>query len=83
MSDQLNNPSAEIIVEELSYEQAMAQLEAIVAALESGERPLDHVLELYERGQALAQHCSTLLDQAESKVKKLSGEDLVDFELEE
>lgn len=67
-------------VEELSYEEAFQELEAIVKALEMEEHPLEEGLKLYERGQALAQRCASLLDQAELKVKTLSGEDLIAFE---
>jgi len=63
-------------IENLSYEQAYAELEAIVAALESDQRPLDEAIALFERGQALTQRCSSLLDQAELKVRMLNGESL-------
>lgn len=66
-------------VEELSYEQALTQLEGIVTTLESNEHPLDHALKLFERGQTLAHHCANLLDQAELKVKQLSGEEFTPF----
>ena len=67
-------------VEELTYEQAYAELEGIVAALESEERTLDEAIAQYERGQALAKHCADLLDKAELKVQQLSGDELADFE---
>ena len=73
------DPSAREPVEGLTYEQALAELESIVAALESGDHSLDAAMALYERGQALARHCAQLLDQAELKIQSLSGEDLVDF----
>lgn len=67
-------------VDELTYETAFAELEAIVAALESEQKSLDESMLLYERGQALAKHCAELLDQAELKVKQLSGNELSNFE---
>ena len=67
-------------LEGVSYEQALGELERIVAALESEERPLEDALALYERGQILARYCAGLLDNAELKVQQLSGEDLVDFQ---
>ncbi len=70
-------------VEKLSYEEASAELEGIVHALELGEQSLDEALALFERGQALTRRCIELLDQAELKVNKLSGETLVPFEAEE
>ena len=69
-------------VDELSYEAALTELESIVAALESEGRPLDESMSLYERGQALIKRCAELLDQAELKVKKLSGDELTEFEEE-
>mgnify|MGYP001305504419 CR=1 FL=1 len=67
-------------VEKLTYEQAMAELESIVAALETEKRSLDEVMALYERGQALARRCSELLEQAELKVQQLSGEEVLPFD---
>jgi exodeoxyribonuclease VII small subunit len=66
-------------IEELTYEQAVAELEAIVAALETGERPLEESMKLFERGQALSKHCADLLDKAELKVRTLVDDSLVDF----
>jgi len=67
-------------VEELTYEEAFAELEAIVIALEGEQNPLDEAMSLFERGQALVKHCSELLEGAELKVRELSGEQLSDFE---
>jgi exodeoxyribonuclease VII small subunit len=63
-------------LEELTYEQALAELESIVAALESGDHALESALALYERGQALARYCARLLEQAELKIQSLSGDEL-------
>jgi len=67
-------------IETLAYEEAYAELEAVVAALESGEQPLETALALFERGQLLTKHCAELLDKAELKVRQLSGETLESFE---
>ena len=72
--------SAPKSVESLSYEQAFAELESIVAALENEQRSLDESMALYERGQALIKRCAKILDEAELKVKQLSGDALTDFE---
>jgi len=69
-------------VEELSYEAALAELEQIVATLEGGQNQLEEAIKLFERGQALALRCGVLLEAAELKVKKVVGEDIVDFEEE-
>jgi exodeoxyribonuclease VII small subunit len=66
-------------IEALTYEEAFAELETIVSALESGERPLEESMTLFERGQALTKRCAELLDKAELKVQALAGELLADF----
>ncbi len=66
-------------IDALTYEEAFAELETIVAALESGERPLEESMTLFERGQALTKRCAELLDKAELKVQALVGESLADF----
>ena len=63
-------------VEELTYEQAVAELEAITRQLEENPPDLEETLALFERGQALVRRCAALLDQAELKVRQLSGEEL-------
>jgi len=63
-------------IEKLSYEQAFEELETIVTALENEQPTLDEATALFERGQALMQHCAKLLEQAELKVRKLSQDDL-------
>lgn len=68
-------------VNDLTFEQAFAELESIVEKLESGELPLEESLALFQRGQALAAQCGALLDAAELKVKQLApGGGLEDFE---
>jgi exodeoxyribonuclease VII small subunit len=69
--------SADLPVTKLDYESALAQLEEITTKLESEQLPLEKMLELYTRGQELANRCNQLLDEAELKVKTLSpGKDL-------
>ena len=52
----------------MTFEQALARLEEIVALLEKGDAPLDQSLELYEEGAALVRRCNTALEQAERRV---------------
>jgi len=66
--------------EDLTYEAAFAELQAIVDALEGEQRPLDEAIALYEHGQTLAKYCAGLLEKAELKVRQLSGNQLTDFE---
>lgn len=70
-------------IDKLTYEQAYAELEAVVSALETGEQSLDEAMALFERGQGLTRHCAELLDKAELKIRKLSGESLEPFEEKE
>jgi len=70
-------------VEALSYEEAMAELETIVDALEEGNQKLEDAMALFERGQALMKRCAELLEKAELKVQQLSGETLSPFAEEE
>jgi exodeoxyribonuclease VII small subunit len=67
-------------VENLSYEAAFKELEQIVAALEAEGKPLEESLRLYEQGQALAAHCTALLEKAELRVRQLGAEGLTDYE---
>jgi exodeoxyribonuclease VII small subunit len=62
-------------VEELTYEQAFEELEAVVSALEGSQQTLEQSLALFERGQALARRCAELLDQAELRVRSLRDEE--------
>ena len=66
--------------EDLTYEAAFAELESVVEAMESEQRPLNEAIALYERGQALSKHCAALLEKAELKVRQLSGSDITTFE---
>ena len=58
--------------EDLSFEEAYAQLEAAVTALQDGQMPLERALQYYEEGMKLAQHCHELLQKAELRVQQLS-----------
>ena len=67
-------------IDQLSYEEAFNQLDAIVAALDGNELPLEAAMDLFERGQNLIRRCAELLDKADLRVRQLSGENLIDFE---
>ena len=55
-----------------SFEESMAELENIVAALEKGDCSLDDAVALFEKGVKLAKECHTVLDNAEQKIKILT-----------
>jgi exodeoxyribonuclease VII small subunit len=59
-------------VENLSFEEALLELEQTVAQLESGALSLDASLLLFERGQRLAFHCGQLLDRAQLRIEQLT-----------
>lgn len=59
-------------VNEMSFEDALRELEQVVGQLERGEVPLDKSIELYERGAALKKRCEAKLKEAEEKVAKLT-----------
>jgi exodeoxyribonuclease VII small subunit len=54
-----------------SYEDALAELERLVAAMEAGQLPLDKLLESYQRGAELLRSCRARLDVVEQQVKVL------------
>ncbi len=55
----------------LSFEDALAALEAIVRGLESGQQKLEDAIAAYERGAALKKHCEEKLAQAEARVQAI------------
>jgi len=59
-------------VKNLSFEDALKELEGIVGRLERGDVALEASIAIYERGTALRTHCDGLLKQAEAKVEKLT-----------
>ena len=59
-------------VSTLSFEDALKQLETIVARLESGEASLDESIALYSTGDALRTHCEARLKDAQARIEKIS-----------
>ncbi|HZU68235.1 MAG TPA: exodeoxyribonuclease VII small subunit [Ktedonobacteraceae bacterium] len=62
-------------METLTFEEAFAQLEAAVAALQDGQMPLEQALRHYEEGMKLAHYCNELLQKAELRVQQLRVND--------
>jgi exodeoxyribonuclease VII small subunit len=75
-----SSKKSEKIVEELTFEEALVELEEIVSALEGEQNQLEEAIKLFERGQALAARCAMLLEAAELKVKQVAGDELIPFE---
>jgi exodeoxyribonuclease VII small subunit len=69
-------------VEDLTYEQALAELEAIVSALEGEQGKLEESIRLFERGQALVRRCGELLEAAQLKVRQVAGDSVIPFDEE-
>ena len=61
----------DVDVEQLSYEQALAELDQLIKKLETGTIELAQSIASYERGVALAGRCSRLLEETERKVQRL------------
>jgi exodeoxyribonuclease VII small subunit len=64
--------NANVDIKDMSFETALAELEAIVTKLESGQAPLQESIAIYERGEALKSHCDGLLKSAEAKIEKIT-----------
>ena len=64
-------PEDEVDVEQLSYEQALGELDALIRKLETGSIDLADSIACYERGVALASRCARLLEETERKVERL------------
>ncbi|WP_322800763.1 exodeoxyribonuclease VII small subunit [Thermoflexus sp.] len=62
-------------IHELTFEEALSELEQIVRALESGGLPLEEAMALYERGRALADRCQQLLQEAQLRVQLLERDE--------
>lgn len=63
-------------VADLTFEQALEELDGLVRAMEAGELPLDDAIAAYKRGAELAQYCQNRLTQAEQQMKVLDGDEL-------
>ena len=61
-------------VEEMTFEEAMRELEQVVGQLERGDVPLEESIKLYERGAALKKRCEDRLKAAEEKVEAITAD---------
>lgn len=64
MSENLPDPQT------LSYEEARDELMSIVRSLEGGQTPLEDTISKWERGEALAARCSSILDSAQQRLEQ-------------
>jgi len=58
-------------ITEMSFEDALSELEGIVGRLERGDAPLEESITIYERGTKLKAHCEGKLKAAQMKVDKI------------
>ena len=73
MSEQNSQQSSSFDdIANMSFEAALAELERIVAKLESGQAPLQESIAIYERGEALKSHCEAQLKSAETRIEKIT-----------
>ncbi len=70
---------------ELSFEESLTSLEAIVKKLEAGDVPLDDAINEFNKAMKLAKSCDEKLKNAEEAISKLVNKDgeIVDFKIEE
>lgn len=66
----------QVQISDMTFEQALRELETVVRKLESGDVPLDESIDLYERGENLRKACQKRLDAAQERIEKIvSGTD--------
>jgi len=63
--------SAQQRIEALTFDAALAELQAVVGRLETGNLPLEESIELYEQGVLLHERCARLLGEAELRLQRL------------
>lgn len=68
----MTDTTANADVATLAFEDALKQLEGIVARLERGDVPLEESIDIYTRGEALKARCDALLKQAEARIEKIT-----------
>lgn len=61
------------MISQMSFEEAMRELESVVSKLEQGNESLDNVVSLYQYGAALKNHCEEKLNSAKLSVDKIIG----------
>ena len=67
----MNDSKAAADLSGISFEEALRELEGIVASLERGDVSLDDAIAAFERGTALKAHCQARLEEARMKVEQI------------
>lgn len=73
MSKPSRVPAPEPPPESLNFEEALKRLESVVESMESGELPLEKLMQQYEEGSRLAAHCQKRLTEAELKIERIES----------
>jgi exodeoxyribonuclease VII small subunit len=63
-------------VSQLTYEEAVTELDSLISRLDAGQLPLEALLSQYQRGAELLQHCRTQLEAVEAQIKVVEGQQL-------
>ncbi len=71
MSDMKIENTKQVNLNDLTFEEALLELEKIVSSLESGDVSLDDAIEAYTRGMLLKSHCQARLEEAKLRVEKI------------
>lgn len=61
-------------IQQLSFEQALGELESIVDRLETGDVALEESIEIYQRGAQLRAYCDEKLKSAQARIEKITGD---------
>lgn len=67
----MSDPTVPADIAEMSFEDALAELEGIVRRLEGGQVRLDDAIQSYERGAQLKRHCEQKLSEAQQRVDRI------------
>lgn len=81
----MGNIEKQLNEEELSFEQALSNLEEIIRQMESGEAPLESLVTHYQTGVKMLKLCRERIDSAEMKIKEVNeaGGALIEKDFEE
>ena len=77
-NDSTDTPTDNSELADIDFESALAELESLVAQMETGEMSLEASLQAFERGVKLTRHCQAALKKAELKVKVLTAENTLE-----
>ena len=75
-------PTPPAAPENISFEKALEELDALVARMEDGRLPLEESLAAYQRGAELIRFCESKLTDAQARIAILEGDSLQDLKTE-